>query len=386
MKITFGRWIAAALVVCLALGTAILPADGARWIPSWWAADAPMRFRGWYARMNARSVNRYDAFKEFVAARDLVSARREFGSTAGMSGPPDVRFAVNVPPALRAAFVNELNGERAERTGWKDRGKVGVLVAVDSPLTSHGVIISHGTAGPTADRAISRVIAPSARTGDRCVVQIILPNTNAWTKGVNGEPQFAAQPVLDACGFYDAFGPPGAAIARELVESRFVLTRGYVTADHDDPIARPTQTWPAIWYDLPAARCLTGDDGGCWSFTSVANRSLRHDPVPAEWPGGSDEWILPRSRYHLSAINRLALELGPDRFARIWKSSKTLEDAYFDETGERWPDYVRRRDREVYGPYSPGPWTTVLSLALTLLTVVVLVGGTLRFGERPRVA
>jgi hypothetical protein len=384
MKVTIGRWIALTLIVCLALGAAILPADGTHWIPSWWAGEMRMPFSAWYSRMNARSRNRYDAFREFVAARDLVSARREFGSTEGKAGAPEIRFAANVPPAARAAFMNQLNSERAERAGWKDRGKVGVLVAVDSALTTHGVNVSHGS-GVSAGRTMTRVIAPSALTGDRCVVQVILSGTSGWQRGVNGEPAFGGRSVLDACGYYDAFGAPGAAIRGELLDDQFELTRGYEAVDRADPIVHPTRTWQAIWYDLSAARCLSGEDGACWNLHSTFWRRSHHS-FPIEWPGGSDERILVTNANAIGPINRVALILGPERFARIWRSSKTFEDAYFDETGVKWANYVRDRTRDMYGPYQPGPWTTPVSLALTLLTVAALVATALKIGRRPSVA
>ena len=110
MKITFERWAAVSLVGCLALGTAILPADGSHWIPSWWAADAPNPLQAWYTRMGARNNHRGDMYAQYVTARDLVSARREFGSVAGKTGRPDVRFNPNVPTPMRDAFMKELDG------------------------------------------------------------------------------------------------------------------------------------------------------------------------------------------------------------------------------------------------------------------------------------
>jgi len=322
-------------------------------------------------------------YAQYVAARDLVSARREFGSTTGKTGRPDVRFNANVPAPMREAFMKELDAERAERRDWAGNGKVGVLVAVDSPVTISGVRMSR-TSAASGGRTMSRMIAPSALTGDRCVVQILLPSADAWSKVLDGSPQGPARPLLDACGFYDAFGPPGAAIAHELVDNHFSSARGYEIADHDDPLGR-ARSWSNLRYDMSAARCLSGDDGSCWTAHSKMAWWER-ERTPSGWPGGSEEWPLPTSRYHLGGLNRLALDLGPERFARVWKSSKTLEDAYFDETGETWATYVRRKYLEVYDAYTPGPWTTPISLVLTLLTVAALVAATLKFGRRPRVA
>jgi hypothetical protein len=260
---------------------------------------------------------------------------------------------------MRSAFMKALDGERAERPDWKGRGKVGVLVAVDSPVTISGVRFSR-TSAVSGGRTMSRMIAPSPLTGDRCVVQILLPGPDAWQENADGGQPSVPQPLLDACGFYDAFGAPGALIARELTDGHFTSARGYEMLDHDDPTAH-APSWANLRYDLSAARCLAGDDGSCWTVGSKASWWQRAR-YPKEWPGGSDEWPLPTSRYHLSGLNRLALDLGPARFARLWTSSKTLEEAYFDETGVTWGDYVRQKYREVYDGY------------------------TLRFGVRPRVA
>jgi hypothetical protein len=384
MKVTFDRWVAIALVGCLAIGTVILPADGSRAFASWLAVEAHSPIYAWSVRLGARRHHDDVLLREFVAARDLQSARREFGSTPGRIGEPDVRFAANVPQATRTAFTHALDDERTERGDLHGKGKVGVMVAVDSAMRVKGEIVSHGITG--GNGTLSRVIAPSEQTGDRCVVVITLATADAWSKMVAGRPAGPVHPLLDACGFYDAYGAPGPAIARYLIDSHFSSARGYLTAAHDHRVQQPANAWSQPWsFDLVAARCLSGVDSSCVSILRVRNRPDL-DWQTSAFPAGTDERVLQPNPIGLTPLNRLAIELGPERFSRIWKSSKPLADAYLDETGETWVQHSRQEYREEDGPYKAGPWTTPVSLALTLLTVVALVAAALRFGGRPSVS
>jgi hypothetical protein len=243
-------------------------------------------------------------------------------------------------------------------------------------------------------RTTSRAIVPSAATGDRCVVIVKLPtgaSGAAWGPPIRGVPADAPRPLLDGCGFYDAFGMPGAQIANDVSGDRFFFARGYAwtaaprdTAKHAHYYA--FQQW---YFDASDIRCLAYDDQAC-----VDHFRGKHDATWDYWyastvpqPAGiSPERQLFRDLPAPSPLNRIVLEVGPQRFSRIWQSPKPLDQAYFDETGRTLGQFVRGTETHEYGIYHPGPWTSWLTVTLTLLTIASLFALTLRFGERPRVA
>jgi hypothetical protein len=82
-------------------------------------------------------------------------------------------------------------------------------------------------------------------------------------------------------------------------------------------------------------------------------------------------------------LEAMARDLGPARFARMWKSQKPLADAYFDETGESLAGWVRARLVRLYGPYHTGPMPTPNSSLLTMIAILVMAAAAIRWAPRP---
>jgi hypothetical protein len=390
MKVTFERWCIIALLGCLGLGVAILPADGSRTFVAWLTTRENSRLDLWQTRRNARGNRMRSLAAAYGAAEDLAVATHEFGTHPATIGEPDVRFASDVPAPMRSAVIKALNDERAERGEWKGRGKVGVIVRLDTVTRVDGHVISR-LDRKASNQTLSRVVAPSAATGGRCVVVIDIFTGDPWVKMYEGKPLGPVHPLLDACGFYDAFGTPGAEISRDMAEDQHFYARGYgwIVAPRDTakhPRNYSFQRWSSATREV---RCLAGDDNACLD-------ELRGKPEEgyASWwygyvttpDGVSTTRAVRRDLPYPSAMNRVALELGPQRFARVWQSPKTLEQAYFDETGRTLGQFVRAQDQHEDGVYVPGAWTSWFSMGLTVLAIGLGLGLTMRFAPRARVA
>jgi hypothetical protein len=388
MKINFERWAAIAFVGCMAIAAAILPADGGKPVVTWFATPERTRVSNWQTRLYARANHGTSLLNAYDATRDLELARETFGTSPARVGEPEVRFASDVSGPMRAKFMQALGEERAQRPEWKGNGKVGIIVRIDTAVRINGQTLARlGTRRNTHTE--TRTIAPGAATGDRCVVIVELPNGTAWGPTVRGVPFGTPRPLLDACGFYDAFGMPGAQIANDLATTRFFFARGYgwLEAPRDTAKHGHFYTYQQWYFDASDIRCLAYDDQACVEHLRGTGSS-RSDWYPsiALPTGTSTERLVFQDLPSPSALNRLVLEVGPQRFSRIWQSPKSLDQAYLDETGRTLGQFVRNNAAHEYGIYHPGPWTSSLTAALTLITIAALFVLSLRFGARPKVA
>lgn len=389
MKVTVGRWIAAALVGCLALAVAILPADGSSALDGWLARRDRTPVDMWETRLYARQGHLGTLINAYDAARDLAAARKAFGTTPGTVGDPEVRFADGVPPAMRRAFTRALDDERAQRPEWKGRGKVGVLVLIDTVTRVNDRTLPMAQNRFTV--TTSRVVAPDPQTGGRCVTVVGLPGGDPWSSRHEMKPLGPPHPLLDGCGFYDAFGAPGAAIARDLADDQFFYARGYawMTAPRDSarhPGVFAFQQYPN---ETREVRCLAGNDTSCVDEFRGVQTDLWWDTwwATVTAPAGiSTRRAMARELPYPDALNRIVLELGPQRFFRMWQSAKTLDAAYRDESGETLGEFVRRSDIREDGAYRPGALKSWLATGLTLAAIASCLALALQFSVRPRVA
>ena len=79
----------------------------------------------------------------------------------------------------------------------------------------------------------------------------------------------------------------------------------------------------------------------------------------------------------------LVRELGPARFQRLWQSPKSIEDAYFDATGEPIAAWLNRGLVRSRGPYRIGPLPDATALLLALIIVAACAASAMRWAKRP---
>jgi hypothetical protein len=385
---TFGRWIAACVFGIALVAVTLLPpglSDGDPYF--FWRPPSRNTEFVMSRRARIRAQHGQSLWYAYQSARDVETAMRVFGAqSAKSSGPQDpvVWFDSDVPALARLQVNNAIAAERAARGAWRGHGAVGVLVFTDTATTIGGVPMSWGTyAGNTV---MTQLIPPSKSTGDRCVTVIKLGRHAA-----HGEA-FPDGRLLDGCAFYDAFGAPGPAIAAWLAQENFRVARSLSFAPPDmvRNLVRPTD-YEAIFDNASLVRCAGGDLAAC---PSLMHRDQSRPIYYSDWYGGPDRSIPPSDessrRFNSlggsSYLEALMRDLGPGRFQHMWQSTKSLEDGYFEATGEPLAAWLHRQTVMYDGAYHIGPLPTPTSALLTMIAVLALAAASVRWAVRPYAA
>jgi hypothetical protein len=387
MKITFERWIMIAFVGCLVLAVAVLLADGSQSSAPWSDVKTHSPEDAWVRRMQARAHHFFDLESVYKGVYERTEAEHVFGATPGKIGTLELRFTNDVPQAFRTAFTRAVNDERTERREWTGHGKVGMLVMVDTSTRVNGVelVRLRGAWNGT----YTRTIPPEPATGDRCVVVVSIPNGDPWSRLLEGRPIGPMHPLLDACAFYDAFGPPGPQINRELLDAHYAFARAYTPSPPPDTSKHPSEYRWVYGGGTHVGRCLAGSDTMCiatWMGTDDGFGDYEWQPKLGDWIGITrirGPW---RTVRYVTQLSRMAIKVGPQRFAKIWQSPKTIDAAYFDETGETLGAFIRENMAADFGAYRAGPYPPWFSTALTLFAIAATFAAALRFSPRPKIA
>ena len=381
MTFTRRRWAVTTVVTCLTAVVAFLPLQRESY---WDSANTRLRISdplfAWNTRSAARARHLSDLILQQRTGDDIAAATRVFGATPSHVGDPDIIVASDVPAATERNVRHLIAAEREQHGAARGRGRVGVLVLRDS--------IAHGDARTSSAFRFfdwplkKRVIAPSAATGDRCVV--VLHTRKGWLDAPNALPGASAS-LLDACAFYDVFGAPGAGTARDLRAAHFETARRFQVRADSAPPARFRFSYASGrgWGEgvfgndpIGSLGCRAGRDSACLALTEgVAPGPAREGWQDDRWQwqrAGSSPDASSELAWRFSGAGRLyeALEhdLGPSRFAQLWSSDRPLPQAYRNATGESLAQWVRRREERAGGLYVAGPWNPAWSTGLTLLT------------------
>jgi hypothetical protein len=90
---------------------------------------------------------------------------------------------------------------------------------------------------------------------------------------------------------------------------------------------------------------------------------------------------------NMLSVPSLATRLGPERFARLWRSERPFDEAFADAAGEPIDPYIRRAFVRSYGSrYHPGPWPLVAAVAVLLIVAGLCIALPFADARRPSVA
>lgn len=392
---TPGRWIAMCVLGCAFMAVTLLPPDLSGddayfgWRPRVHSHEQMMQQRAQIWRWHGQQL-----WMAYQVARDAETAQRVFGSRSSPGSEqfrPVIWFDSDVPGAVRRRVSEVIAGEVAARGQWHGHGAVGLLVFMDTTTTLDGAPMPWAFYGNLT--LTTQVLPASKATGDRCVTVVRL-GPKALTGGPSAIP--ADGLLLDGCAFYDAFGAPGPAISEWLFRERFAFARTLSFAPADTMLNRVPPYARNMFFidDEPRARCAGGDLAAC------ATTLHRGDAENPSWTNywGSPDRSVPASASHESTrffsgtarsdspLQLLVRDLGPERFQRVWQSPRSIEQAYFDVTGESLAEWLRRQLVSYAGPYHIGPLPAPTSALLTIIAIVALMAASVRFAKRPTVA
>jgi hypothetical protein len=356
MGMSISRWVAIVGAICAAVSAILLPfpaAPSLAWIRAPMtspALDAEMR------KLTQAAVVARSAVRTYRVARALERWNED--RTTADTGA--VRLDAIVP-SHAATAVRAIVAEQWAALGPRaSAAHAQVFVYVDGttiPRASNAGDQSRALEG----RALIDVTfaLPDATDGAHCVALVRLRGSSpAHVAALRN------QPLLGVCGFFAAFGLPGAGVRSWLATTHYRFARR-----SDWVVARAPAVDATALYALSDAggRCLTGEAGGCLEALRVSDSSSPSGPTPA---GIEVRVIDPSSPTYDGVANSRSAALGgaedelladavraigPDRFARFWASSSRPDAAYLAASGVSLESWTQQWLTRTYGTVGQRP-------------------------------
>ena len=202
--------------------------------------------------------------------------------------------------------------------------------------------------------------------------------------------------LVGACFPYAAFGLPGRGMLQFLTDIRY--QSGQFIPRDEDPYMNPSpfRRQPAFlrelgvlergtqWGNVNPLPCIAYSGPFCDQMVADEYTALSRSRRPA----GNPNVVPIRGWYYnsFSDLGTMYRELGPDRFALIWRSDKPLFATFTEVTGMTVGEFERKLLLDQTGPYHPGPWPTAATILTLVALCVTATGIAAQFGARPQVA
>lgn len=201
---------------------------------------------------------------------------------------------------------------------------------------------------------------------------------------------------LGPCFWYAAFGDPGRTMTRFLEEQGFagmaragVLTRGDASSGGEFALpqlfAELGMMGQLNWMgSLPSLVCNAHGGPSC---TESAVGRYQRGGRDALRMSATIPWSYGLQFPRAMSVPNLVADLGPERFARLWRSDRPFADAFAEASGEPLDRYIQRAyQRESNASYHAGPWPLLGSLAALLIVAGLCLASLFASDRRPSVA
>lgn len=398
MRLTNLRWVLVTLLGGLLAAALALPDWGALLI-----REGTYDFNGGYFYRDAvqRTISSAGRAESVRNWRLRAEAARAF-ARGSLAEPPTARDTSLVTwmsvaalpaadPRLRAVIdtVRLLDDSIAHLRSRAARGagrpvRVALIAMPEAIANGDGPLGAHPRTGSVG----AWYVLPDSLGGATCAVvvkqgQLLMHGT------------MAANP-LGPCFWYAAFGDPGRTMTRFLEEQGFagmaragVLPRSEARSGGEFALpqlfAELGMMGQLNWMgSLPSLVCIAHGGPAC---TRAAIDLYQRGGRGALGSSATISWSYELQWPRVLSVPNLVADLGPERFARLWRSDRPFADAFAEASGESLDRYIQRAfQRESNASYHAGPWPR-LGAAVALFVVAGLCLGLLFASDRrPSVA
>jgi hypothetical protein len=380
------RWAVGVLGAALLTTAVVLGMKSDDWVCAF-GVCGDAEFRSARVLRSVAQRNAGDAWRNYRQAEVLALVARVVPKAA-TAGEPFTWFAPDVSPRARSTALTVLADERRASGNARGRAPVAVLFVVDTAKVIGGV----DRRGNVLARWSTLAMWPTASSNGWCVAVVKL-GPAALANGVTPAPRAT---LMDACGYYYAFGAPSARLAAALDSGDYRVARGYFPGARD-ALRREAAFRVPLFDDVSGYRCASGASEACAAyFENVigAPRRLARRFRPAgmltpEVAAMTDEQYAETPAAGL--FDAFAVTLGTDDFERFWTRNVPPNASYVSAAGEPLTSLARRLAEAQYhrgvvrfgGRLPSPPGDVAADTVLTLAILGALALAALRYGRRP---
>jgi hypothetical protein len=372
MGLTLWRWGAGVALGCGALTAALLPFPAS--VAERWTFAAPEPLAGEVSRWAADVARAQAALRAYRAATALELWR----TTTRSADTASVRVDRSVPASI-SDDVRAIAAEQWRALGNPSALHAEVFVYVDSTTVPRSAIAA------TSRRALERAFVdvafalPEATGGERCVALVRLRGTTAGHVDA-----LRHQSLVGVCGFFAAFGVPGAGVREWLEATDYRAAR---RSDWHVALAPAIDGSSVYGVGAAGGQCLTGKPGACLDVLGIGRVGVQAGGIAAGTPafvldGAGPISAADRVRYR-SELGNVEVELlmsavrefGPERFGQFWRSEAAPDVAFSSANGITLDAWTRQWLTRTFGALPDRPTVRTshvvwLTVAAPLLLVV----------------
>lgn len=361
MRLKFLPWSGLVTLVSALVAVATLPFPPTSLLDRYFQPDEPVRTA--HDRLRTVQAQLQGDVREFRAAEAItrgreIAARNRDAVVIEPSVPAELRAQVD--SLARAAWTRIGPGASAAHAG--------ILVFFDSSTVQ---VVRH-LREPNRPLEITHAL-PEATENGRCLTIVRMRRA---TTATFPRPEMLFGP----CGFYAAFGAPGAGIREWLGARNFASA---LWADWTvEPKRADERSTMYFALDAAASACLGSGGSACREVLAIDVE--QRESVRTSWHRSGNTIVMPQppggmAEAGLTGLDRRLLadmvrEFGAERFRKFWTSSAAPDVAFRDAMGTGLEDWMRGWLREA----APAPARTAvppsgtilwLGVALPLLTL-----------------
>ena len=373
MGLTLWRWVAGVTVGCGALAAALLPFPES--VAERWTAAAPEPLAGEVRRFTADVGRTQAALRAYRAATGLALWRSAVEHSDTMS----VRIDQSVPRAI-ADGVRDVAAEQWRALGPASAANAQIFVYVDSTTVPRATTTATSRR-PLEPRRFVDVsfVLPQATDGSRCVALVRLGGaTPAHVDALR------RQSLVGVCGFFAAFGLPGAGVRQWLEATDYRSAR---RSDWHVALAPAIDASAVYGIGAAGGRCLTGEPGACLDVLGAgqpdtygrgvtsASPTFVLDGLATVNPGDRARSRSELGNVEVELLMSAVREFGAERFGRFWRSETVPDAAFGSAHGVTLDTWTRQWLTRTFGALPSRPtvrlsYVVWVALAAPLLLVV----------------